>query len=530
MPGVRNILFVMCDQLRADYLSCMGHPTLETPHIDSLAARGVTFTRAYCQAPICGPSRMSFYTGRYMFSHGSTWNNVPLDVSELTLGDYLRPLGVRTALTGKTHMRADHAGMARVGLDPASAQGRLIAECGFEPFARHDGLYPDATVAPDQPARDQPAYNDYLRGHGYGGDNPWHEFANAGRGPDGALLSGWHLRNAGAPARVKAEHSETAYVTARAIDFIAAAAGDPWCLHLSYIKPHWPYIAPAPYHALYGPNQILPANRHPDELVDRHPVVAAFAEHEESRTFAAEKTRRTVIPTYMGLIKEIDDNLGRLFRFLAEHGRFADTMIVFTSDHGDYLGDHWLGEKELFHEESVRIPLIIYDPHPAANATRGTRDDRLVEAIDLVPTFVEAAGGTVATERVEGNSLLPLTRGVPTGDWRDAVFSEADYAFRPARRGLARAPHEARATMVRTADWKYIHYEGYRPQLFDLGADPHELRDLGAAPAHAAVRAELHERLFTWLRQRKTRRTITDQRIEQVTGTAKDRGILIGVW
>ena len=95
MSRVRNILFVMCDQLRADYLSCMGHPTLETPYIDGLAGRGVVFTRAYCQAPICGPSRMSFYTGRYMFSHGSTWNNVPLDVGELTLGDYLRPLGVR---------------------------------------------------------------------------------------------------------------------------------------------------------------------------------------------------------------------------------------------------------------------------------------------------------------------------------------------------------------------------------------------------------------------------------------------------
>ena len=525
MSRVRNILFVMCDQLRADYLSCMGHPTLETPYIDGLAGRGVVFTRAYCQAPICGPSRMSFYTGRYMFSHGSTWNNVPLDVGELTLGDYLRPLGVRTALCGKTHMRADYAGMARVGLDPESTAGRLIAECGFEPYARHDGLYPDELVA-----RKSPAYNGYLRRHGYDGPNPWHAYANSGVGPDGAVLSGWNMRNAGLAARVKAEHSETAYVTDRAIDFIAEAGADAWCLHLSYIKPHWPYIAPAPYHALYGPNAIAAANRHPDELDDPHPVVSAFTRHDEGRAFADEATRRTVIPAYMGLIKEVDDNLGRLFALLAKNGRIADTMIVFTSDHGDYLGDHWLGEKEMFHEESVRIPMIVCDPDDAADATRGTRDDRLVEAIDLVPTFVEAVGGAVAGERLEGRSLLPLLRAAPGEPWRDAVFAEADYAFREARVELGRGPRDARAYMVRTADWKYVHFEGYRPQLFDLRTDPRELKDLGADPAHAAVRAELHERLFAWLRRRKTRRTITDDRVLQATGTAQQRVIMIGVW
>ena len=96
MGKVRNILFIMCDQLRWDYLSCSGHPALETPHIDGLAARGVSFRRAYVQSPICGPSRMSFYTGRYTFTHGATWNNVPLSVAEYTLGDYLEPLGIRT--------------------------------------------------------------------------------------------------------------------------------------------------------------------------------------------------------------------------------------------------------------------------------------------------------------------------------------------------------------------------------------------------------------------------------------------------
>ena len=111
MRQTKNILFIMCDQLRFDYLSCYGHRRLFTPNIDALAANGVRFTRAYVQSPVCGASRMSFYTGRYVQSHGATWNGVPLKVGEMTLGDYLRPLGVRTVLVGKTHMRADREGM-----------------------------------------------------------------------------------------------------------------------------------------------------------------------------------------------------------------------------------------------------------------------------------------------------------------------------------------------------------------------------------------------------------------------------------
>ena len=130
----RNVLFIMCDQLRFDYLSCAGHPFLKTPNIDALAARGVRFTRAYVQSPVCGPSRMSYYTGRYMRSHGANWNGFPLRIGEPTLGDHLRKLGVRTALVGKTHMTSDDEGMQRLGIDPGSIIGVLASECGFEPF------------------------------------------------------------------------------------------------------------------------------------------------------------------------------------------------------------------------------------------------------------------------------------------------------------------------------------------------------------------------------------------------------------
>ncbi len=523
MGKVRNILFIMCDQLRADYLGCTGHPGISTPNIDALAARGVNFTRAYCQAPVCGPSRMSFYTGRYMVSHGSTYNNVPLGVGELTLGDYMRDLGVRTGLVGKTHMQADDAGLKRLGVDTQSIEGVLARECGFEPWERDDGLHPDPIADPNL------AYNRYLRDLGYAGDNPWHTVANSAEGPDGEILSGWRMRHSNLPARVAREHSETAYMTDRAMATIADLGDAPWCLHLSYIKPHWPYMAPAPYHALYGPGDVLPANRSDAEKNDPHPVIAAFMEHEESVNFAREEVRQRVIPAYMGLITEIDDHIGRLLAFLEDSGRIDDTLIVFTSDHGDYLGDHWLGEKEMFHEESVRIPMIVVDPDPAADATRGSVDDRAVEAIDLIPTFIDALGGAAQDHVLEGRSLMPLLRG-GTSDWRDAVFAEADYAFRGARHTLGRAPGETRAYMVKTDRWKYISYDHDRPQLFDLETDPRELHDLGTSAAHAQVRADMEARIAQWLRRRKTRTTISDAAIEPRTDSHKKRGYLFGVW
>jgi arylsulfatase A-like enzyme len=524
--SVQNILFVMADQLRADYLSCAGHPSLTTPNIDALAARGVRFARAYVQAPVCGPSRMSFYTGRYVSSHGSTWNGVPLRVGEMTMGDHLRPLGQRVALVGKTHMVADRAGFKRLGVDPGSIEGVLASECGFEPFERDDGLWPDCDTPFDLP------YNNYLRKLGYEGLNPWHDYANAALGPDGEHQSGWLMRNARAPARVKEEHSETAYMTDRAMEFIAQAGPQRWCLHLSYIKPHWPYIAPAPYHAMYGAPDVMAPNRSESEQRDPHPVYGAYMRHEESVNFARDEVRLTVIPTYMGLIKQIDDHLGRLWRFLEARRLFERTMIVMTSDHGDYLGDHWLGEKELFHEESVRVPLIVYDPDTAADGTRGGVNDQLVEAIDLAPTFIEAAGGSVPGHVLEGRSLLPMLRRGrhEEGPPREAVFSECDYSFRAARRELAVAPGVARAFMVRTARWKYVFHEGFRPQLFDLAGDPRELCDLGADPQFAAVRRELDERLFAWARRPHSRVTVSDQEIEKRTDTHKARGLPFGVW
>jgi len=524
MSGIKNILFIMCDQLRADYLGCTGHPHIKTPNIDKLAQRGVTFSRAFVQAPVCGSSRMSFYTGRYIFTHGATYNGVPLSIGQPTLGDHMRELDVQTGLIGKTHMSADKANMNRLGLDPLSREGMLASQCGFEPWERDDGLHPDQLTGPNL------TYNQYLNSKGYEGDNPWHTAANSGRDETGELQSGWLLRNAHLPAVVDKAHSETAYMTDRAMEKITELGDQPWCLHLSYIKPHWPYMAPAPYHNMYGPADVIAANRSNAEKDNPHPVVQAFMQHEESLNFSDEDKRRHVIPAYMGLISEIDDNMGRLIDFLERSGKMSETLIVFTSDHGDYLGDHWLGEKELFHEESVRIPMIVVDPTAAADQTRGSICDELVEAIDLVPTFIEALGGVEKPHLLEGRSLMPLLHGATDINWRSTAYSEVDYAWRGARLSLGLAPDQTRGYMLRTREWKYISFDGFAPQLFNLTEDPQELHDLGRSNSHANLRAEFENQLHLWIRARKTRHTVTLEGIEQKTDNAKQRGITFGEW
>lgn len=523
----KNVLFIMCDQLRFDYLGCAGHARLETPNIDALAARGVRFTRAYVQSPVCGPSRMSFYTGRYMRSHGSNWNNFPLRIGEPTLGQHLKALGVRNVLVGKTHMRADDEGMARLGIPKGSVIGVEAAQCGFEPYERDDGLHPSGPYDPD------PAYDAHLRTRGLDADNPWEDRANSGLSAEGEKQNGWLLVHADKPANLPEEESETPYMTGRAMDFIREAKEDgrPWCLHLSYIKPHWPYIAPAPYHDLYGEEDVQPAIRSEDERRDPHPVYRAFMDMRVSRNFSRDEVRRRVVPAYMGLIKQIDDQLGRLFAFLDDEGLTETTMIVFTSDHGDYMGDHWLGEKDLFHEVSVKVPMIVVDPSSEADATRGTACEALVEAIDLAPTFVEFFGGTPPRHVLEGRSLLPWLRGETPETWREAAISEYDYSMLEVRSSLGRKAGECRLFMVFDGRFKYIHAPGFRPMLFDLEHDAEELRDLGADPAYETERDRLKEMLLTWALRDHNRITMPDAAIEAY-GPARQlkAGIVIGYW
>jgi arylsulfatase A-like enzyme len=528
----KNVLFIMCDQLRYDYLSCAGHPTLETPNIDRLAARGVRFSNCYVQSTVCGPSRMSAYTGRYMRSHGSTQNGIPLRVGEPTIGDHLREIGVRTALIGKTHMVADQEGMERLGIDPKSIIGVHVAQCGFEPYERDDGLHPSTDYDPD------PAYDRYLRDLGFEHENPWEHFANSGEGDDGENFNGWLLTHADKAARIPEEHSETPYMTRRAMRFIeeAEATGESWCAHLSYIKPHWPYIVPAPYHDMYKAGDVKPPVRAEAERVDPHPVFAAFQQERYSVNFSRDEVREKVIPAYMGLIRQIDDQMGVLFDFLEKRGLFDNTLIVFTSDHGDYLGDHWLGEKYLFHDVSVKVPMIVYDPSPEADGTRGMVRDDLVEMIDMAPTFLEFLGGGAKPHILEGRSVLRLLRDADAADHRRYAISEFDYSGERARLALDLPVSESRLYMITDGRHKLVTGPQVAPMLFDLEADPDELVDRGRDPSMSSTIQRLDAALKLWLQTPASRITVPD---EWVTSADEmfphfdplvGSGVLIGYW
>lgn len=517
-----NILFIMYDQLRFDYLSCAGHSHLHTPHFDKIAAKGVRFTNAYVQSPVCGGSRMCFYTGRYASSHGAHWNGFPLRVGEQTLGDHLRRAGMDCWLIGKTHMKADSEGMARLGLSADSVIGARQAECGFDAWVRDDGLWgsgPDGLYD-----EKRSPYNEYLKSKGYEAQNPWADFANAGvEGDD--IAPGWIFRNADKPANIRQEDSETPWLTSKAIEFMEQAEGR-WLAHVSYIKPHWPYIVPAPYHNMYNETHVPPPVRDDRETDNPHPVYGAYQNNKIAQAFQKDEVRKKVIPAYMGLIKQCDDQLGRILAYLEQTGQMDNTMIVLTSDHGDYLGDHWLGEKDLFHDQSAKIPMIIYDPRSRADSTRGSVCDALVESIDLAATFVEAADGTIPDHILEGRSLQPWLDGKQP-EWREFVISEFDYSVTPMAVQLGLEPRDARLFMVFDGRYKLMHAEGgFRPMLFDLQEDPQEFNDLAKADDHQAEIDRLYGYLGQWGRRMSQRVTKSEDDIKAMRGRSLRRGII----
>jgi len=283
---------------------------------------------------------------------------------------------------------------------------------------------------------------------------------------------------------------------------------------------------PAPYHDMYGADHVPAATRHAVERENPHPVFGAYMGNKIAQAFQKEEVRQKVIPAYMGLIKQCDDQLGVLLDFLDETGAMDNTMIVLTSDHGDYLGDHWLGEKDLFHEQSVKVPMIIYDPRANADAARGTTCDALVESIDLAATFVEAAGGKVPDHIIEGRSLIPWLNG-QLPEWRDFVISEYDYSATPHCEKLGLEPRDARLFMVFDGRFKLMHAEGgFRPMLFDLKTDPEEFDDLAKGTTHQDDIDRLYGYLAQWGRRLAQRVTKSEDDIKAMRGKSMRRGIL----
>jgi len=255
------------------------------------------------------------------------------------------------------------------------------------------------------------------------------------------------------------------------------------------------------------------------------------------RAFRRDEVLESVIPAYMGLIKQADDQLGRLFGHLESTGQMDDTMIVITADHGDYLGDHWLGEKDLFHDPSAKVPLIIYDPSSAADSTRGTVCDELIESVDMAATFYETGGGILKDNLdhiLEGHSLLPLLHGINSQPIRDYAFSEYDFSVTPAAHSMDIDPRKAQLYMVTDKRWKYIFTEGdeFLPMLFDRQTDPDELRDLGASELaeHTEAMARMFEALSKWWRRVNQRTTRSENDVRNMRGKSTRKGIILGVY
>ncbi len=486
---VKNVLFIMVDQMRADCLGVAGHPIVQTPNLDRLAREGSYFPNAYVQTAVCGPSRMCFYTGRYTHAHRSYWNEVPLPVDEPTLATMLAESGIRAVLCGKTHHVPDQPFADRHGT------AALIENAGFEPWEVNEFWGNGEPWRKDE--RDTNRWMQHLRAKGY--DLPYDQPMLAAflvDTPDGPK-NGWRFENTRYPTIIRQEDSDTAFMTDRAIEFIEQAGDGPWLLHLSYLKPHWPNVAPAPYNTMYDPASVPPPVRSAEELTNPHPLLEPFRTERRSLPFDNEKTWREMRATYYGLITEIDTNLGRLFDCLRAQGRLADTLIIFVSDHGEYMGDHWLFEKELFYESAIRVPLIIYDPDPRADACRGQIVEEFVESIDILPTCLDAFGVAVPTA-VQGRSLVPFLRGEKPATWRDAVYGDWDFRFYKTAEKLALAANQCRAWMVRDKQYKYVHFNGLPDMLFDLVADPGELHNLADAPDRREVMHEYLIKLVDW--------------------------------
>ncbi|MEM1046971.1 MAG: choline-sulfatase [Pseudomonadota bacterium] len=436
MQDGTDIIFVQTDQLTPSVLRAYGDPVCHAPQIEALAGEGVVFEEAYCNFPLCAPSRMSMATGRLASRVGAYDNGADLPASTPTYAHFLRALGYRTCLSGKMHF---------VGPDQLH---------GFEERLTPD-IYP----------------SDFLWSADW--EAKGHADATDARMLD---VSGPCART------VQMDYDEL--VTARAVRRIYDAAREaderPLFMHVSYTHPHDPYLCTQDHWDLYRPN----SNNGLDGLAVPMPAVMDIAaEDRDPHSLALlrqhglldhavdpEKVQRAR-RAYYGAVSFIDDQIGQIRAALRATGREDRTILVFSSDHGDMLGERGMWLKKTFFENALRIPLIVHAPARFAPS----RVPDPVSLIDLLPTLVDFAGGSIdalAVEPLDGKSLAPACRGEAV-EGRDVVAE------------LLSEGTPAPAFMIRRGRFKYTHCAAFPDQLYDLTADPTEMHNLADNPAHA---------------------------------------------
>ncbi|MCC6697843.1 MAG: sulfatase-like hydrolase/transferase [Candidatus Hydrogenedentes bacterium] len=486
MPDRKNVLLIIADQFRWDCVGAAGNRVIKTPNLDALAAEGVLFKKAFCQTAPCGPSRMSIFTSRYLCSTRTVNNMTPLMDAEDNLAWFVKQAGYATAMFGYNDYAVDPRILPEG--DP-----RKTSLCYENTLPGFDHVYQHEYHSPD--------YFAYLRENGYPenlcGPAICSTYAVPPCGP------GEHLPLR-FPAHYRAEDSECQFLTTQARDWIRAK-GSGWFANVNFIKPHPPRICPAPYHEMYDPADMPPANRRELELASEHPYLRAI---HTCPALTNERELRETRACYYGMISEIDACVGRLMATLKETGQWDNTLIIFTSDHGEYLGDHFLMDKAHFYDETMRVPFIIRDPSREADACRGIVLDRFVESIDSAPTILEFLNEAVP-DRFQGKSVLCQVRG-GTDEPRWEVYFEYDFRQRFANAASV-CPDECVLWVLRDDRWKYVQFgpEGMPPLLFNLLADPGEHENLADQPTHAPVLAEYAQKMLRW------RMKHEDQRMER---------------
>ncbi len=423
-----NILLVMADQLAPQFAGAYGHPVVKTPHMDALAARGRCFDAAYCNSPLCSPSRASFVSGRFISNIGAWDNAAEFPATVPTFAHGLKTLGYSTVLSGKMHF---------VGPDQLH---------GFEERVTTD-IYPsDFAWTPD------------WRNNAERIDKWYHNMSTVKE--SGMAMATFQIDY----------DDEVAFASRRKLFDYARDDAGPWCMVASFIHPHDPYVARPEWWNLYEDADIdMPL--HPEPAGDpmtgrlRDGIEAASVPLSDEEVARARRA-------YYANVSYFDSKIGELVQTLEEIGQLDNTIIIVTADHGDMLGERGLWYKMSFFEHSARVPLIIAGP----GVSKGRSADPC-SLVDLAPTILELAGGPGAfNPPLDGQSLVPRLSGA------DAPEAEAlgEYCAE-----MAGAP----VVMIRRGAMKYNHCETDPPQLYDLSADPDEMRNLAGDPAYSEIEA-----------------------------------------
>ncbi|MAS37259.1 MAG: sulfatase [Anaerolineaceae bacterium] len=438
-----NLLYIHTDQHNPYVTGCYGDPLVQTPNLDKLAQSGVMFTNTYCNSPICVPSRMSMLTGQHPYQNEVWTNEHVLDSGIPTLAHSMGAAGYHPVLIGRMH-----------SIGPDQLHG-----------------YSERLIGDHSP--------NYI-----GGANPDRGVLNGTAGPDRISL-----KNSGAGQSGYQVHDE--YVTAATVNYLNQLGAqkrwqnslEPFSLTVGFMLPHPPYVARQADYALYREQMTLPRkNRALDE--ENHPFIRQWREHTGATDVSEDEILRART-AYWGLVTRFDAMIGEIIDALHANGLADNTLIVYTSDHGDMVGEHGLWWKHVFYEESVKVPLIISWPGQIAG---NQRSERVVSALDVNATILDALGAPKLPNS-PGRSLLDLLHG--NGDWEDIAFSEyCSDQFAPV------PADECFLRMIRKDEWKLVYYHGYEPQLFNLKDDPDELTNRASDPACKSILDALTERVL----------------------------------